>query len=90
MFRMRAEKILNGSLLKVGDGSKLYRICEIEFYYFAHSEDHQDSYTHCDDLQLEYGKFYPHRINGKGFKGGTFRRASPGCLTHQVHGYHLW
>ena len=48
-----------------------YRICEIEFY--LHAKTHKDAYTHCDKEQLSYGYFYFHRINGKGFKAGTYK-----------------
>jgi hypothetical protein len=70
MFRMRADKLLNGTILEVLE--KKYRISEIEFYYYE-KDIHEDEYAHRDDLQLENGKFYPHRINGKGFKAGTYK-----------------
>jgi hypothetical protein len=75
MFRMRAEKLLNETILEINIApniAKRYRISEIEFYYHE-KEIHEDEYAHRDELQLEYGYFYPHRINGKGFKGGTFK-----------------
>jgi hypothetical protein len=34
----------------------IYRICEIEFYLL--SDDHPDKYTHGNDDQKEYGKWY--------------------------------
>jgi 3-methyladenine DNA glycosylase Mpg len=48
-----------------------FQICEIEFY--INSESHPDTYTHGDVLQKNYGKIYFHRMNGKSYKGGTFK-----------------
>ena len=51
---------------------KQYNICELEYYY-KNQSDHQDPYVHSDCLQLESDTFYFHRINGKGYKEGTFK-----------------
>lgn len=69
MFKEYAEKILNNTILKVKD--KKYRICEIEMYYC--NDEHPDKYTHCDVLQMEHNKFYPHRFGNKTYKSGTYK-----------------
>jgi hypothetical protein len=48
-----------------------FQICEIEFY--INTESHPDTYTHGDILQKTFGKIYFHRMNGKSYKGGTFK-----------------
>jgi hypothetical protein len=68
-FNHYAEKILNNSILKIQD--KEYRICEIEMYY--HGRDHEDNYTHCDELQLKFNQFYPHRFKNGSYKVGTYK-----------------
>lgn len=40
---------------------------EVEHY------QNDDPYTHCDREQYQNGTFYFHRINGKGFKEGSFK-----------------
>ena len=57
--------------MKIHTKNSTYRICEIEFYLF--DKFHPDSYTHRDKEQLNYGTFYFHRMNGKGFKAGTYK-----------------
>jgi hypothetical protein len=69
LFYECAEKFLNNSILQVKN--KRYRICEIEMYYY--NDKHPDAYTHCDELQLEYNKFYPHRFKNKTYKAGTYK-----------------
>jgi hypothetical protein len=69
IFNTYAQKILNNSILVIKD--KRYRICEIEMYYC--NDKHDDKYTHCDELQLEYNKFYFHRFRNKTFKCGTYK-----------------
>jgi hypothetical protein len=69
LFFECAEKLLNNSILQVKN--KRYRICEIEMYYC--NDKHPDKYTHCDELQLEFNKFYPHRFKTKTYKTGTYK-----------------
>jgi hypothetical protein len=69
LFNDYAEKLLNETLLCVK--GKKYRICEIEMYY--HGKDHLDEYTHKDTMQMEFGKFYPHRFKNGTFKSGTYK-----------------
>lgn len=69
-FSEIADKILNFTNLTIND--KICRICEVEFYLYQDSE-FPDKYTHCDVLQLEWGKLYFHRLNGKGYKSGTYK-----------------
>ena len=52
-------------------GKHEYRILEIEFYQFI-EKLHPDTFTHCDDMQRECGKWYFHR-SGKSFRGGTYK-----------------
>lgn len=53
------------SHLRVKD--QAFRILEVEHY------QNEDPYTHCDREQYHHGTFYFHRINGKGFKEGSFK-----------------
>jgi hypothetical protein len=69
LFYECAEKLLNTSILEVKD--KKYRICEIEMYYC--NDKHPDKYTHCDEWQMEFNKFYPHRFKTKTYKTGTYK-----------------
>ncbi len=69
LFEEYAEKLLNQTILKVKD--KKYRICEIEMYY--RNDNHKDDYTHCDPMQLEFNKFYPHRFKNGTYKSGTYK-----------------
>jgi 3-methyladenine DNA glycosylase Mpg len=69
-FSDLADKILNHTSLVIRD--KTCRICEIEFYLFQ-DDRFPDRYTHCDPLQLERGRLYFHRLNGRGYKSGTFK-----------------
>jgi 3-methyladenine DNA glycosylase Mpg len=68
-FKEYAEKLLNNTILEVKN--KKYRICEIEMYYC--NDDHPDKYTHCDDWQMKFNKFYPHRFKNKVYKAGTYK-----------------
>jgi hypothetical protein len=68
-FDVVANELLNNTSFFIN--TKEFRILEVEFYLF--NEKFQDRYTHKDDLQLEYGKLYFHRINGKSYKSGTFK-----------------
>lgn len=68
-FEAAAEMICNRVELVVG--GERHRLTEVEFYYF-HDNVHPDSFAHCDPLQLEFGKWYFHRIDGS-YKGGSFK-----------------
>lgn len=68
-FTEVANDILNNSVLNIK--GKKFRILEVEFYLFK--DDFQDYYTHRDSIQLEYGKIYFHKINGRSYKSGTFK-----------------
>lgn len=67
-FPELAEYLLNNCVFKVKNN--LFRICEIEFYYFG--DDHEDQYVHCNDDQLENGKIYFHKMKNS-YKSGTFK-----------------
>lgn len=64
-----ADKLLNKTILI--SGNKSYRICEIEFY--LHYDEHKDEYTHKNDDQLDYGKWYFHKFGNGSYKGGSFK-----------------
>ncbi len=64
-----AKTLLNNYVIRVKNHE--FQICEIEFY--INSESHPDTYTHGDPLQKNFGKIYFHRMNGKSYKGGTFK-----------------
>ena len=69
-----AESILNKHQLLIPDTDgelHEYRICEIEFY--VKNENHKDEYTHQDELQKTYGKWYFHRTKSGNYKGGTYK-----------------
>lgn len=69
-----AESILNKHQILIPDNdSKLhtYRICEIEFY--VRNDNHNDEYTHQDEHQKTYGKWYFHRTKSGNYKGGTYK-----------------
>lgn len=74
--------LLNGAHLVIG--GHLYRLGEIELYYFT--DKHQDFYVHRDKLQQTFGQVYFHRFKGGSYRGGTrrgmdFTFGSPGsCL----------
>lgn len=68
-FTRIAESLLNKHQIIVDD--KTYRICEIEFY--VKNDAHNDEYTHCDDHQATYGKWYFHRTKTGNYKGGTYK-----------------
>ena len=68
-FKEIADKLLNKTELVIND--KRFRICEVEFY--LHCKTHLDEYTHCDDLQQEYGKLYFHRFRNGVYKSGTYK-----------------
>lgn len=64
-----ADKLLNRTHLKCN--GKIYRICEIEFYYL--NNDHKDEYTHANANQLRYARWYFHRYGSKSYKEGTYK-----------------
>lgn len=68
-FMDLADILLNKTLLKVNH--KIFRICEIEFYYF--SKAHPDAYTHCSDEQKMKCKFYFHKYKTGAYKSGTYK-----------------
>jgi 3-methyladenine DNA glycosylase Mpg len=68
-FDELAYLFLNKSILIINE--KKYRICEIEFY--LKNDDHNDKYTHCNDDQAKYGKFYFHKYGNGSYKGGTYK-----------------
>lgn len=68
-FKNIADIILNKTILLVNQHK--YRITEIEFY--LKSEEHEDSYTHCNKDQLEYGCWYFHRYHNGTYKAGTYK-----------------
>lgn len=64
-----AKSILNKHVIVVKD--KEFRICEIEFY--IKTKNHNDEYTHCDNNQKLYGKWYFHKYRGTSYKSGTYK-----------------
>jgi 3-methyladenine DNA glycosylase Mpg len=68
-----ADSLLNKHqvLVPVGDEVHEFRICEVEFY--VKNESHNDEYTHQDDHQMSYGKWYFHRTKSGNYKGGTYK-----------------
>jgi hypothetical protein len=67
-FTRLAERLLNGSVLMVGN--EPHRFVEIEFYYCG--EGHPDPFTHRDPIQLETGRWYFHRTGGM-YRSGSFK-----------------
>jgi len=61
--------LLNNCILSVNNNE--YRICEIEFYYS--SEEHKDSYNHCNKQQLIFGSWYFHRHSNGTLKNGNWK-----------------
>lgn len=76
-FNRIAFDLMNNWMFKIE--SKLYRICEIEFY--LKSESHNDTYTHGHKLQKEKERWYFHSsgiditFGENGFYGGILIRA---------------
>jgi len=68
-FDKIAKLLLNGTVLKINDNN--YRICEIEFY--LRNEDHDDEYTHCNEDQSQFGKWYFHKYKNGTYKSGTYK-----------------
>ena len=64
-----AKKLMFESKLKVND--KYYQLIEIEFY--LHNKNHKDTYTHCNQDQLNHCSFYFHKFRNGSYKGGTFK-----------------
>lgn len=71
-FRALAERLFGEAVLIVGD--KSYYLVELELYLDP------DPYIHADARQIDTtGKWYFHRQNGKGYKGGTFKGVDLTC-----------
>jgi len=69
-----ADSILNKHQLYIPDSdgnNHVFRICEIEFY--IKNDNHNDEYTHQDEHQKTYGKWYFHRTKNGNYKGGTYK-----------------
>jgi len=81
IFKLDTSKITNDLIITMAKAllqnyiicvnNNKFQICEIEFY--INTESHPDTYTHGDILQKTFGKIYFHRMNGKSYKGGTFK-----------------
>lgn len=69
MIQKIAESLLMKYVLVVGD--KEFRLCEVEFY--VKNDNHNDTYTHGDDHQKTYGKWYFHRYPNGAYKSGTYK-----------------
>lgn len=69
-FANIAQIILNRLELVV-KSTHVFRICEIEFYYF--SEQHPDRYVHCSRSQLQSQMFYFHQYPNGTYKNGTYK-----------------
>lgn len=67
-FTQIAERLLNGSVLMVGN--EPHRFVEVEFYYCG--DGHPDPFTHRDPVQLETGLWYFHRTAGV-YRSGSFK-----------------
>lgn len=67
-FGQIAQRLLNGAVLSI-DGQD-HRLLEIEFYY--RGPRHDDAFTHGDDLQATFGRWYFHRDEGS-YRGGSFK-----------------
>jgi hypothetical protein len=67
-FTLIAQRVLNGTILMVGQ--EKHRFTEIEFYY--HGGKHLDVFTHRDPIQTETGRWYFHRTRGV-YRGGSFK-----------------
>jgi len=67
------QNIANTLLSKyvIVDGTKEYRICEIEFY--INNSYHNDKYTHNDPNQKTFGKWYFHKYKTGSYKSGTYK-----------------
>jgi 3-methyladenine DNA glycosylase Mpg len=67
-FTSIAERLLNGSCLRVG--RQPYRLVEIECYYW--SAAHPDPFAHRDPIQFHTGLWYFHRTHGV-YRSGSFK-----------------
>jgi len=72
-FRTCADGLMNNFELVVA-GSKIFRFCEIEFYYNDHNV-HQDTFIHGSDMQFKTAcHWYFHTAGPSGaYKGGSFK-----------------
>ena len=58
-FEHLAQYLINETILEANNN--IYEICEIEFYYYDESVEHEDVYTHQnDDFQTKSDRFYFH------------------------------
>jgi len=64
-----ANNLLNKAILVIN--GKHHRFVEIEFYY-KNGANHDDTFTHGDEIQRTSGKWYFHRM-GNGYKGGSYK-----------------
>jgi len=68
-FDRLAAYLLNGCRLMVN--GQAHRLIEVEVYY--HGPGHADPFAHCDPLQRQPGRWYFHRTNKRGVRGGSFK-----------------
>lgn len=66
-----ADKILNNKILHIVKKNKIFRIVEVEFYYF--DTDHKDPYVDCCDEQLNNEQFYLRKFPNGNLKEGSFK-----------------
>jgi hypothetical protein len=67
-FLRVADLLLNQATLQVGGHA--HRLTEIEFYF--NGRQHQDRFTHGDDMQRQFARWYFHRTGGE-YRGGTYK-----------------
>jgi hypothetical protein len=67
-FDKLASALMNDYILDVN--GRPHRLAELEFY--LKDDNHPDTFTHCDELQLTHAKWYFHKV-GKGYKGGSYK-----------------
>jgi len=62
IFYETANKLINNSVLQIGDIE--IELKELEFYFYD-KDKHPDEYTHRDERQTRMGELYVHKINNK-------------------------
>lgn len=67
-FRRLAAQILGGATWHIG--GQPHRFTEIELYW--NGPGHRDTFTHGDEMQREFGRWYFHR-SGASYRGGSFK-----------------
>lgn len=67
-FRKIAELLLNGTVWTLGE--RPHRLTEVEFYF--NGRQHKDTFTHGDEMQREFARWYFHRTGGE-YRGGTYK-----------------